>query len=317
MVYSEFIEIIENNKFEISIPRKSHFSIATSPYYAHQHGLALDIYHQISIDNYPVISPVAGKIINIKQLSAPKPKFQKGIAKEYLILIENKFNEDSLYKILHVKPNVKIGQHIKVGDPLGTTIRNGYFAYWSSPHIHLELRSLENPLRAKGAKKFTLAINKNLETKKKDEKNPTNKEIPIKIKAIFPEFILCKLLKSFYGQIKPIFGVLGSVDNKKCLIDGGIPQYKNGIAIFSRKIKKLKDNSVFIDSNYIGNVKSIRENLAFFDCEHIKIFLNNEEIRGISFFLANFLPCIKILPYKINQFSFRVNSIQNLSIYSN
>jgi len=313
---SEYIEIIKNNKFEISISRKSHFSIATSPYYAHQHGLALDIYHQISIENYHVISPIAGKIINIRHLYAPKPKFQKGVAKEYLILIENIYNKEFLFKILHVKPKVEVGQYIEVGDPLGTTIRNGYFAYWSSPHIHLELRSPENPLRAREGLKFTLALDKNL-TKKADGNNLKNKEIPIKIKKIYPEFILCHFPNSFYGKIKPIFGVIGTVDNKNCLIDGGIPQYKNGIAIFSDKINKIKDSSIFLDTNYIGDIKTTRENLAFFNCERTKFFLNKEEIRGISLFLANFIPYMKIIPYKINQFSFTENSIQYLSMVSN
>jgi murein DD-endopeptidase MepM/ murein hydrolase activator NlpD len=314
MVHSEFIEIIKNDKYEISISRKSHFSIATSPYYAHQHGLALDIYHQISIDNYPVISPVAGKIIKIKQLSAPKPKFHKGIAKEYLILIENNFDKEVLFKILHVKPKVKVGQSIKVGDPLGTTIRNGYFAYWSSPHIHLELRSPENPLRARGGQEFILALDKTLKTNKKYEEVSQNKEIPIKIRKIYPEFLLCHFPKSLYGKIKPIFGVIGTIYNKKCLIDGGIPQYQNGIVIFSEKINQLKDTSILLNTNYIGNIKTIRKNLAFFECKHTKFFLNKKEIRGISFFLANFFPYIKIIPYKINQFSFKLNSIQYLSV---
>ena len=95
---SEFYDIAKMDDIQVSIPKTSHFSIGTSPYYAHQHGLAIDIYHDLSLSNYEVLSPVSGKILKIKTLIAPKPKFKGGIDKDYLILINNPSSPDLVWK---------------------------------------------------------------------------------------------------------------------------------------------------------------------------------------------------------------------------
>ena len=158
MSTSGFYDIVRTEDLHVSIPETSHFSIGTSPYYAHQHGLAIDIYQDLSLENYVVLSPVSGKILKIKPLIAPKPKFAGGIDKDFLILISNPFNPNLVWKLMHVRPFGNVGDQINIGDPLGNTIRNGYFAYWSSPHLHLEVRPIEDAIRAQGGKNFTLAI---------------------------------------------------------------------------------------------------------------------------------------------------------------
>ena len=125
MPTSKFYDIIKINGIGVSIPKTSHFSIGTSPYYAHQHGLAIDIYQNLTLENYKAVSPVSGKIFKIKTLIAPKPKFSDGIDKDYLLLISNLSNPDLLWKIMHIKPYQKEGETIEVGDILGETIRNG------------------------------------------------------------------------------------------------------------------------------------------------------------------------------------------------
>ena len=150
MVKVNFFDIVNMNSTRVSIPHTSHFTIGTSPYYAHQHGLAIDVYHSLSLENYEVISPISGVVEKVRSLIAPKPKFIGGTDKDYLTLVRNPYDNAIVYKILHVKPRVQVGEHIMVGDPLGTTIRNGYFAYWSSPHLHLEVRPSNNAVRATG-----------------------------------------------------------------------------------------------------------------------------------------------------------------------
>ena len=52
----------KNNLFPVAIlpninlmlPKTSHSSIGTSPYYAHQNAVAIDIYHHIPIENYKI-----------------------------------------------------------------------------------------------------------------------------------------------------------------------------------------------------------------------------------------------------------------------
>jgi len=316
MIKPEFYDIVKMDDIHISLPETSHFSIGTSPYYAHQHGLAIDIYHELTLENYEALSPVSGKILKVKPLIAPKPKFIGGIDKDYLILISNPSNSDLVWKLMHVKPSGNVGDQIEIGDPLGKTIRNGYFAYWSSPHLHLEVRPRKDAIRARGGEKFSLAV----ENKNNFKKSSTNfkfREVPVKIQSIFPEFILGRLPESFYHQFFPIIGVKVEVNQSNCLLDGGIPHYKIGTVILQQKNSFNPSHSVYLGIDKIGALHEINGQFGFLKFDSVNLSLNKKEIRGISLYLANFLPLIKIIPYKKNEFSFEPNSIQYLSLFSN
>lgn len=316
MTKSEFYDIVKMDDIHISIPKTSHFSIGTSPYYAHQHGLAIDIYHNLSLENYEVLSPISGKILRIKPLIAPKPKFIGGIDKDYLILISNPSNPDLVWKLMHVKPSGNEGDQIEIGYPLGKTIRNGYFAYWSSPHLHLEMRPRKDAVRARGGKNFSLAVKKKNNIKKSST-NLKFRELPVKIQSIFPEFILGRLSESFYYKMFPVNGVKVEVNQLNCLLDGGIPHYKIGTVISQQENSFNPSHSVYLGTDKIGTVHEINGQFGFLNFDSVNFSLNKKEIRGISLYLANFLPLIKIIPYKKNEFSFEPNSIQYLSLFSN
>ena len=313
MPKSEFYRIIDEGSVEVSIPERSHFSLGTSPYYAHQHGLAIDIYHEISLKNYEVLSPVAGKIIETKEMIAPKPRFSEGIDKEYLTLIENRRDPKVVYKILHVNPTVKKGQAIEIGDILGTTIRNGYFAPWSSPHLHLEIRSNDDMVRARGGKDFSLLFDKMLD-KEEFKEIKTDKTIPIVIKSIFSEFFLAFLPDIQYYKIPPFIGARGNISGSNCIIDGGIPIYKRGMALLNHEMNLDKDTSALINGNKIGSLWEIRGKMGFINFDRVKFYLNDVEIRGISLFLANFKPFIKIIPYNMKKHDYKINTSQKLIV---
>ena len=315
MTRSEFYNLVNMDGIRVSIPQASHFSIGTSPYYAHQHGLAIDIYPNLTLENIEILSPVSGKIQQIKKLRAPKSKFSDGVDVDYLILLNSPKNSEILWKIMHVNPNVNIGDQIEVGDLLGKTIRNGYFAYWSSPHLHLEIRPINDAIRARGGKRFSLEI------KKKKMSNEFSKEIntdqiPIEIHSIYPEMILARLPKHFYHNLFPFYGVKTTVNNFKCLLDGGIPHYKIGMVILEQKYTSNNLYPVYLGSHKIGILHEISGQFGFFKFDNITFLLNNKEIRGISLYLANFLPLIKIIPYNKNEFSFKPNSLQYLKLVS-
>lgn len=62
----------------------------------------------------------------------------QGVLKEPLYVI----------KIIHIKPEVSIGETISKGDLLGTFIKNGYFIFWNDPVMHVEVRKPWDYLRA-------------------------------------------------------------------------------------------------------------------------------------------------------------------------
>ena len=313
MPKSEFYDIVKMDDIRVSIPHTSHFSIGTSPYYAHQHGLAIDIYHNLTLENYEVLSPISGNILKIKTLKAPKPKFLNGVDIDYLILVSNPSNSEKLWKIMHVKPTIKVGDLIEIGDPIGKTIRNGYFAYWSSPHLHLEIRPFNDAIRARGGIDFSLAIEKKDNAKESFKKVKTT-QIPVEIHSIYPEMILGYFPKHFYHKLIPIYGVKIRVNHLNCILDGGIPHYKIGTVLCQQECNPDTYYSVYLGPHRIGTLHELRGQFAFFKFESIEFLLNNKKLRGISLYLANFLPLIKIIPYKKSEFSFKRKSVQYLSI---
>lgn len=311
MPRSEFYDIVQTNDICVSIPQSSHFTIGTSPYYAHQHGLAIDIYHNLDLENYEVLSPVSGKILKIKSLIAPKPKFLGGISRDYLILIENPLNSEIVWKMMHVKPNLKVGDMIEIGDPLGKTIRNGYFAYWSSPHLHLEIRHYDDAIRARGGKNFALNVESLEQIEEVSEINEFL-NIPVEIKSIYPEFILCRLPDIYYHKIFPIIGLKVRINDLYCILDGGAPHYKIGTIISSQELKS--GNRVFLGTKQLGTLNNTTRQFSFFKFDPVKFFLNDIEIRGLSLYLANFYPLFKIIPSNKKDVSLNTKTTQYLSI---
>ncbi|MBD3198307.1 MAG: hypothetical protein GF317_24875, partial [Candidatus Lokiarchaeota archaeon] len=297
MKNQDFIKLIYENNIEVSILKNSHFSIATSPYYAHQQGLAIDIYESLILRNYYVHSPIEGKVIDIKELKAPYAKFENGLNKEYLILVKSSQNPHIKFKILHINPDISIGEELYIGDIIGKTIRNGYFAYWSSPHIHLEIRSISDVNRAKGGLPFKLNLVNSTNKLDSNQKFHSEKYIPLKVKEVYPEFILASLPNKYYYRIGNIIGIKGNCKNLCCILDGGIPLYKKGIVIFRNEMKdNLMNNPVFINDAMLGRINSIRKNLVFFNYfKDISIRLNENKIRGLSLFLSGNEPSIKLI----------------------
>ena len=292
-------DLIQTEDTNVVLEENSHFTIGTSPYYAHQHALAIDIYQNLELENYQAFSPITGEIIKIKELIAPKPKFSNGIAKDYLTLVRNPKNQKIIYKILHVKPSVKVGDKIRQGEFLGETIRNGYFAYWSSPHLHLEIRSENDAIRASGGKAFNLLFDENDGL----TESYAVESIPISILSNFPEFLLVRLPKEYYKDFQNFSGVKGNINNSfDCMLDGGIPHYKQGIAISNQTNKLMKELPVFLGDIRLGILENTSGQFGIFKFKPMNLYLNGIEVRGISLFLSKKLPILKIIPYKVNQF---------------
>ena len=126
--------------------------------------------------------------------------------------------------------------------------------------------------------------------------------------------ILASLPKNFYRRILPIYGVNTKVGNKGCILDAGIPHYKIGTVISQQDFNSDPFQSIFLGNIKIGSLHETNGQFGFFKFSNVKFLLNNKDIRGISLYLANFIPLIKIIPYKKNEFSFKPKSTQYLSI---
>lgn len=126
------------------------FSLYNSPFVAHDEGHAIDLYPEGDV----VPSPVAGEVVETKRVRAP-PKVYAA-EHDWLVLVDT---GEAVARMLHVEPNVTAGEQVVVGDPLGESVRAGFFAPWVPDHLHLEYRDpAANPYRAAGSKRLELGV---------------------------------------------------------------------------------------------------------------------------------------------------------------
>ena len=151
--------------------RYRRFTLYNSPYAAHDHGCAVDLYpgdatHPDPEDGDSVLapSPVAGEVVETRTVTAPSKPY--AAAEDHLILVDTgeggvgdceatfrtADGEFPIARILHVYPTVEAGDRVAVGDPLGRLVRAGFFAPWVANHLHLGFRSRGvDPHRASGS----------------------------------------------------------------------------------------------------------------------------------------------------------------------
>lgn len=140
----------------VSVPgevlfRYRRFTLYNSPYVAHRHGYAIDLYPD---SGTAAPSPVAGEVLETLTVSAPSRPY--AAARDHLILVDT---GETVARVLHVDPGVDPGDSVAVGDSLGTTVRSGYFAPWVDNHLHLGFREPgANRYRATGSLPVTVDV---------------------------------------------------------------------------------------------------------------------------------------------------------------
>ncbi len=135
-------KIASYNEIDIFAPDNSRFSFLKSPYAAHKTHSAVDIYY--GSFGSDALSPVDGEVIDSRGFDTPTP-FKDRDSREYVIALRQK---EHVVKILHIKPDVEIGERLSAGDKIGTFIQNGYFIFWNDPVMHVEVRQPDDYLRA-------------------------------------------------------------------------------------------------------------------------------------------------------------------------
>ena len=136
------------------------FSLYNSPYPAHDHGCAIDLYPASNRG----LSPVAGEVLETRTVRAPPKPYAAD--EEFLVLVDVdaeatglRVDEGLVARILHVRPRVAPGDVVDVGDPLGPMVRSGFFAPWVGNHVHVGFRKADqNLLRAGGSLPADVAV---------------------------------------------------------------------------------------------------------------------------------------------------------------
>jgi hypothetical protein len=133
-----------------TLERYRRFSLYNSPYPAHDHGCAIDLYPETNRG----LSPVAGDVLDTRTVRVPDRSY--AVAEDHLVLIDT---GDHVARVLHVDPAVSPGDRVDVGDSLGEMVRSGFFGQWVDNHVHLGFRDPDaNPYRAAGSLPVEVAV---------------------------------------------------------------------------------------------------------------------------------------------------------------
>lgn len=134
------------------VGRYERFSLYNSPYPAHDRGRAVDLYP--GENGGPAPSPVAGEVLDTRTVRCPSKPY--AVDEDHLLLVDC---GDVVARLLHVEPAVAPGDHVAVGDSLGTLVRSGFFGRWVDDHLHLGFRSPDrDPYRASGSLPLELGV---------------------------------------------------------------------------------------------------------------------------------------------------------------
>lgn len=233
-----------------------------SPYTAHDAGRAIDLYP----GDRSAHSPVAGRVIDIQTTQAPDKPYAADT--DQLILIDTAdapqpvvIDDEiaAVARLLHVDPDVTIGEYIGVGDRIGHLIRSGYFAPWVKPHIHLGFRRPEqNHYRAQGSLPVHLGVDI-------EPVDWSGRGVVRETGETYAE------LDRPQGPTSSFAGI--ATDEGTVALDGGLPHFQRGGAFGDAT------GTVKLLGTKIGTTTD-----SGIDWEPITVIANGRPIKGLSLF---------------------------------
>jgi len=265
---------------KVYCPKGGRFSFFNSPYPSHRECSAVDIYPSVDF-GFEAPSPVEGVVVAVKIVKCPDGKGFEASTIDYVILLQSLENPDLWVKVLHVKPLVHIGDIVGVGEPLGILLRSGFFDFWTDPHVHVEVRSPLNPIRAKGGFPFGRLIGL-------DTANGLLEELRGVVVESKPEYSLISLNNSLgYGLPVDVEGEVG-------FLDGGIPHYGYfGVHVSGRP---FEGSIVKLCGVKIGVVRSIFKGMCVAASRISDFKLNDKHVRLSTYIHPLGKYYLKIVP---------------------
>ena len=293
-----YIEVCRYRDVLLKVPEEYHFSFTNSPYYAHLNFKAIDVYPPIGDDE--LISPFDGKLI-----------FYRKLHDEHIC----GFKLNQVYvRILHVKPLIKVGEYVRLGDILGKLQYSPTFRPWTDYHAHIEIRLKDEFIRARGGQELT--IGKDILSRLKG--SSWHHSVINEDRKIIGYIHLVKqgkyiLIKPKHCEEKYLTPIMVRVDDQDHIgfLEGGIPYYGHGgILINSAHIKpgdkvKLLDHTLaYVNKVYEGYLHIIPFKTSF--------FVENIILKGISLYV-NF-KYIKVIPRQWENIGLREGDEVELTI---
>lgn len=288
-----FYPVAQSMGIEVYAPEDGFISFFNSPYYSHMNALAVDIYPNPSGTASCAPSPVEGTITDVYKFKAPQQRYFKTPEEEQLILISPTAKPELWVRILHVDCQLEIGEQVAVGDSLGVLERSGFFNFWTSRHMHVEIRGQKEPLRAKGA--FPM---RSINPKSEFEGSLQDEKPVLEIKASGGDYFLADYCRGFI-RWGGFWGLGCMVNHQLGILDCGLPHYDYGGVHLKDPSSINVGDPVRLWGMNIGSVTRVCENFALFRSRPLKVRVNGASFRGLSLYLwLKDSKTVKLIPEK-------------------
>lgn len=219
------------------------YSFFDTPYIGHKLGTAVDVYFEDK-----VLFPFEeGKLVEVKKIKTPR---YIPVRDDYLLIFEV---GDFCLKVLHVEPELEVGERVSLGDEIGELRLSGFFSPWSDKHAHFELRKCEDRYRARGGLTIFPKVRPLV---------PVAEGREFKVVEKTAHYYWLKPLKTRGKGITPF----GS-------IEGGLPHYRYG-AIFN-------GNKAMLFGKAISAEKILENGVGIFKA-NFEVLANGNKVRGVG-----------------------------------
>jgi len=236
------MKIARINDLWLEIP-DVRYSFFNTPYAPHRLGTAVDVY----FEGKTLFPFEEGKLVEVKKIRTPR---HIPVGEDYLLIFEV---GDVCLKVLHVEPELKVGEKISLGDEIGSLRLSGFFSPWSDRHAHFEIRRCEDRYRARGGLTIFPEVKALVPAVGTGEFEVVEKT---------PHYLWLRPLKTRGKGMTP-FGN----------IEGGLPHYRYGAIFNGRKAelfrKPLEPGEVL--SNRVGIFEA-----------NFEVFANGRKVKGVG-----------------------------------
>ena len=271
------LPVAEAGGVKVYCPEGGWLSFFNSPYPAHRSMTAIDLYPILEYGEVAP-SPIEGRLIAVRRVRAPKGRLFRDAGYDVLTLYESAENPRVVVKMLHIEPIIEVGETIDIGEELGHLLRSGYFDFWTSPHIHIEVRRQTDPIRARGGYQFRRLI--------EVEAGDPPEELRGRVIEAKPEYILLRL------RGHPKMGLAARVGGRPVILDGGIPHY-GWLGLHSSV--EIINGLVELCGMEIGRVERSFGNCALTRFEGSGFMVDGQTV-GLSLYISTGEASLKLVP---------------------
>ncbi len=249
----------------IHCPADGRYAFYNSPYPAHRLMTGIDVYPE-AVFGESAHSPVEGVVTLVRRVKAPTSHLFESSGYDTVTIIRSRETPGRVAKLLHVDTILDEGGHVDVGDDLGPLIRSGYFGYNTLPHVHLEVRSADDPLRVRGGRHIRSLLTPHGPTPSEEMKGV--------VIASRHEYSLVQLDHKAAGTVADIGGASG-------ILDGGVPLYG---WFGAHTWHQPKTEEINLLGKQIGRITSVMEGTCIAQCTPFEIRLEGVPV-NVFFFL--------------------------------